>query len=168
MKTVLSKTLNIILFVVVTWMLVERIPVVVDMFQRQGKKAPQVQMLTLTGTVVSLPLRQNHLIVFWATWCSPCKLELARINKMLSDGEISPDQVIAISSLEAPDTVKRHVEENGYLFTVGIDTSGIIARQYKVSGTPTLLLVKEDGTIDWITMGLSPSLELRLKSFLKK
>lgn len=149
-------------------MLVQRIPMLVDMFQRQGKKAPQAQVVTLEGNTLFLPLSQNHLVVFWATWCGPCKVELARINKLVKDGVLAREQVIAISSLEDITTVKNNVTENGYLFTVGIDSSGEIARQYKVSGTPTLLLVKSDGTIDWITMGLSPSLELRIKSFFKK
>lgn len=162
-----SKLLNLVLILFVGGMLIQRIPVLVDMFQRQGHKAPAVTVRTISGDLLSVPLPQKHLIVFWATWCPPCKVELARINKLVKNGDIKPQDVIAISSAEDLDTVMNHAKENDYRFTVGIDKSSAIAQQYKVSGTPTLLLINQNGVIEWMTMGVSPSLELRLKSFLK-
>src|SRR5690606_19094484 len=100
----------------------------------------------------------KQLLVFWATWCGPCKVELARINRLVKDGEIKATDVIAISSLEEINLVDAHVKENDYRFTVAIDPTGEAARQYKISGTPTLIFVDETGTIKWMTMGVSPSL----------
>lgn len=158
---------NFLLMLIVGWLLYQRVPTIIEMFQRQGQKAPPVKVQTLDGAQLSLPLSQKHLLVFWATWCGPCKMELARINSMIKAGTLSPDKVVAVSSSEDLETVRRFARENDYRFTVAIDPDGISARQFKVSGTPTLLLINESGNIEWLTMGVSPSLELRLKSFFK-
>lgn len=163
-----SKLLNILLFVIVAWMLSQRLPVFFEMFKREGQEAIATQVQTLDGESLSLPLKRKHLMVFWATWCPPCKVELARINKMIKSGDIDAQKIIAISSGEEPLIVSSFAKENDYRFPVAVDPSGEIAKKYKVSGTPTLLLINEDGKIEWMTMGVSPSLELRLKSFLNE
>lgn len=167
-KISLSKIVNAILFFFVVWILAQKIPVFINMYQHQGNKILPVKVQTLSGDILSLPLPQKHLMVFWASWCGPCKIELSRINKLIIDGEINPNDVIAISIGENFETIKNHAKENDYRFIIGLDSSGEISKQYKVSGTPTLFLIDQNGVIEWMTMGLSPSLELRLKSFFKK
>ncbi len=62
--------------------------------------------------------------------------------------------------------VAAHVKEKGYAFQVALDPEGEAYRSYGVPATPTVVLVSEKGLVTWKSMGLSPSLELRLKSFL--
>lgn len=163
----LSKLFNAFLYVVIALMLFQRIPVFVDMFKRQGQPSIPTSVQTLKDERLTLPLPGKHLMVFWATWCGPCKVELSRINNMIKNGTLDGSKVIAISSSEEPTTVRSFVQEKDYRFLVGVDTAGTLAKQYKVSGTPTLILIDETGKIDWMTMGLSPSLEIRLKTFLQ-
>lgn len=160
-----SRITNILLFFFIAWMVIQRAPLLLDMFQRQGQKAPFSHVYNLQNETLKIPLPQKHLIVFWATWCGPCKVELARINNMIKIGTLKATDVIAISSSESEELVRTFAKENDYRFLVATDPSGAAAKLYKVSGTPTLLLIDDTGNIDWMTMGISPSLEVRMKSF---
>lgn len=163
-----SKIMNILLFAFLAWMLLQRTPLVMEMFQRQGQSAPSAQVNTLQNEVLTVPLPQKHLLVFWATWCAPCKVELGRINSLIKSGALKPGDVVAVSSAESAETVEAFARENDYRFTVATDPKGAVAAVYNVSGTPTLLLIDEAAKINWMTMGISPSLEVRLKNFFGK
>lgn len=160
-----SGVLNLLLGLFVAGMLVYRVPLFITMFQRQGQTAIITEVPLIDNSKLVLPLPRKHLLVFWATWCGPCKIELNRINSLVSSGVIKSQDVIAISSGEDPELVRTHANKNNYQFTVGLDTTGNIAKLYNVAGTPTLILIDQNGKIDWMTMGLSPSLEVRLSSY---
>lgn len=108
---------------------------------------------------------KKRLLVFWATWCGPCSIELGRINRLILSGDLKPDSVLAISSGEDKQTVQKSVEERKYLFPVATDEDGHLALTYKVSGTPTIYFINEKNSVEWASVGLSPSLEFRIKSF---
>lgn len=159
---------NILLLVAAIYILAPQIPSRIDMYKREGTLAPQGVVTDLkTNQGVAIPLPQKQVLVFWATWCGPCKIELARIQKMIDSGQLDPKSILAVSVAEDKDVVLSSVAEHKFTFPVALDSQGLVAKQYKVSGTPTILFIDEQGQVDWITMGLSPGLELRMKSFLK-
>ncbi|MCB0369118.1 MAG: TlpA family protein disulfide reductase, partial [Bdellovibrionales bacterium] len=67
---------------------------------------------------------------------------------------------------EDSQTVSSEVTKRGYQFPIGLDTQGNLSTKFNVSGTPTILLLTKDRTISWLSTGLSPTLELRIKNFL--
>lgn len=162
----ISKAINILLFTFIAWTIYQRVPIIIDMYQRQGQKTESAEVRLLQGDSVQVPLPKRHLLVFWATWCGPCKVELARVNNLIKKGAIKDSDVLAISIGETPDIVAAFSKENDYRFSIATDPQGKTANLYKVAGTPTLFLIDEKGQVEWTTMGMSPTLELRLKSFL--
>lgn len=162
----LSKGINILLFIFIAWMAYQRVPTIIEMYQSEGKKTESTTVRLLQGDFVQVPLPKRHLLVFWATWCAPCKIELTRVNNMIKNGVINGNDVLAISIGETAETVMAFSKENDFQFTIAIDPQGKASHLYKVAGTPTLFLINETGHIEWTTMGLSPTLELRLKNFL--
>lgn len=107
------------------------------------------------------------IVVFWATWCEPCRLELNRINKMMANGEIKSNQFLAINIQESKKVIEQFLEKNQWQFLIALDESGSVSEKYKVTGTPTIVFIDTQGKINWISTGLSPLLEYRIKSFLK-
>ncbi len=159
---------NIVLTIVLFFVATQKVPSIIAMYKAQGEVAQTAMAFDLNNQSVTIPLRTKHILVFWATWCGPCKLELGRINKMIQNGEIAAESVLAISIGEDPKLVSSFVNEQKFLFKVAVDQTGQIAALYKVSGTPTILFVGADQKVNWMTTGLSPSLEFRVRSFLKE
>lgn len=157
-----------LLSAILVFFLIQRVPLMWSMYQTQGQTAPHGEVFDGQGQRQSIPLPgQNHILVFWATWCGPCKVELSRINSMIEKEQIDGKNILAISLGEEPEIVFKHAAQEGYRFPIAVDPQWKTARPYGVAGTPTIMFVNAKGIITWKTMGLSPSLELRVSQFLK-
>ena len=161
-----NKITNIIIWVIAAAVLYMRAPTIIENFKNQDQKAADFHLKTLNGEDFNLSTQPKKMvIVFWATWCGPCELELKRINKMIDDKKIRASNVLAISSREDESTLREKVVKKNYLFNVGVDSNGEVASLYNVSATPTILLIDDKQIINWMTTGLSPSLEYRISTF---
>lgn len=133
----------------------------------QGRGVNSFQLETLSGDIFdSDRMQSSYVVVFWATWCGPCSLELARLNRLILNNEIKSESVLAISVREEKSLVESVAREKNYQFKIGVDPIGKIADFFRVQGTPTIVFIGKDKTVKWITTGLSPSLELRVKAHL--
>jgi thiol-disulfide isomerase/thioredoxin len=56
------------------------------MSELEGETSPSFELTTLSGEQIVLPLSRNHVLVFWATWCGPCGVELGRIQRLIKKG----------------------------------------------------------------------------------
>jgi peroxiredoxin len=88
------------------------------------------------------------LINFWATWCPPCRREMADLDAL--NGTLGQNglQLLAISVDSDRNLVKEYLRREGFGFTVLIDRN----QQWSVSalgipGFPTTYLVGRDGII---------------------
>lgn len=168
MKLNFDKIFNGVLFVVVIFLLIQKAPIIYQNFSFQGQKAGTLNYQDLSGNKLQLPIDKNRVIVFWATWCGPCKIELARINSLIKSHPEYKEAILAVSSFENSATVREEVQKQNYEFPVGVDPEGTLSKQFNISGTPTILFINKDQKMEWVTTGLSPSLELRIKNFLTK
>ena len=86
-----------------------------------------------------------HILFFWATWCRPCKAAVPEVMAF-ADAERLP--VLAITD-EDPATVAGYLEERQEAFfeQVSVDPQRWSFISYGVSGTPTIILVDEEGII---------------------
>jgi len=151
----------------VIFALAKIIPTFLSNSQAEDKRPPHFQMRTDDGTVIdSKGIQGPVVLAFWATWCGPCTIELARLNRLIVKGEISKDSVIAISMGEDPALVSQTVKQRGYLFRNLQDVDHSAASAFQVQGTPTVVFLGRDESVAWLTTGLSPLLELRVKHFL--
>lgn len=163
----ITKIINILILVAVLFLFATKAPSIWEHFKSEGTVVADFSVLTNTGTdFTSQTLSTKKVLVFWATWCPPCELELSRINDLVKEKRIPADSVLAISINEDKQTVDRVVAERGYQFQVGYDFNGEVAQKFAVAGTPTVVFLNADKTIRWITTGLSPLLKLRLNIFL--
>jgi len=164
----MKKILNIILYVFIFALIAVKLPGIYKNFQMQNSVAQLTSLKRLSGEEITFPVpNQKMIAVFWATWCSPCKTELNRLNKMLANGEIKSNELIAINMQETKEQVNLFLESNPWQFLIALDESGKISESYQVTGTPTVIFLDKASKINWITTGLSPLLEFRVKDFLK-
>lgn len=155
------------LLVVVLFLFATKVPSIFAHFKSEGTVVSDFSVLMNNGQEFNTQkLAAKKVLVFWATWCPPCELELSRINDLVKENKISPESVLAISISENKESVDRVISERGYQFPVAYDFNGKVASQFAVAGTPTIVFLNSDKTIHWITTGLSPLLKLRLNIFL--
>lgn len=157
---------NAIFAAFLLFVLWQKVPTFISHWQLEGKPSPIFALHDLEGNEINLA-KVNHklLLVFWATWCGPCKVELSRVQHLIDTGKLKKENVIAISSNEDRKLVAEAVKSRSYTFPVALDPNSRIANQFQVTGTPTTILRDEEGKIAWITTGLSPSLEARILYF---
>ncbi len=162
-----KRIFNTIFFAVAAYAIYLRLPVILSHFEFQDKVIPNFKMRTLDGGEFELYQQKKVALVFWATWCGPCEVELKRINKMIVDKKIRPENVLAVAGLEDQKLIEETMKKNGYQFPVGLDFDENASKIFKVQATPTIVFIDEKHTVEWMTSGLSPTLEYRLSSFLR-
>ena len=163
MKTWIEKALSFALWIALAALLVSRLPQWYRAWHKQGTVVTQsFELPTIRGDRVSVPNQNKTALIFWATWCGPCTLELSRVERLIDKGKLAADRVLAVALDRDLDTVKKVVSERGYRFPVAIDASGEVASFYGAEVTPTVVLLNSDNSISWMGMGLSPLLEVRI------
>jgi thiol-disulfide isomerase/thioredoxin len=93
------------------------------------------------------------LVDFWATWCGPCRAELANIEKNYDAYHDRGFDVVGVSVDRNRDDLDKFLEEHEHPWTVlhdnaqGADPSKSMSTYYGVFGVPTVILVGADGKV---------------------
>ncbi|MGI9273882.1 MAG: protein disulfide oxidoreductase [Endozoicomonas sp.] len=123
--------------------------------------APQIVSEQVNGTPVDLhALSRNQpvLVYFWASWCTVCKWVSPAISD-LSEGY----PVISVALASGDDErVRRYLQAKSLGFPAVNDEEGSISRDWAVSVTPSLFIVK-DGEIRSVTTGYTTRVGLLLR-----
>ncbi len=165
-KSAWSKRIgNLVFFLLLAVVLWQRVPAWWSHFNLQGKPAPAFELTREDGVRSPRPWPADRpvALVFWATWCGPCQLELSRLRDSAKNAEIPADRIILISMGEEPALVARVTQERRYPFPSFIDVDGNAAAALQVAATPTVVLLDAKQEVVWVGTGVSPTLIWRLR-----
>lgn len=126
---------------------------------RAGDTAPDFTVEMFDGERITLSdLRGKVVLVnFWATWCPPCRQELARVEKDLIERFSGRDFVLLpISRGEQRETVAAFREKMNYTFPMGLDPEKAVYDLYASNYIPRNFLVGRNGKIVLTTTGYTP------------
>ncbi|AQQ70038.1 Stage IV sporulation protein H [Limihaloglobus sulfuriphilus] len=88
---------------------------------------------------------ENLLVVFWATWCPPCRKEIPHLNQLVSENESV--SVLALSN-EKPSTVVEFMQKNEMKYDVAsVESIDLPAPFNQVNAIPTIFFISPDGEI---------------------
>ena len=127
-----------------------------------GMPAPKLEMPDPAGEPVEIPAREGYSVLyFYDTGCSTCKLETARLQRLVDDGEY-PLTVFAIYVGADADAWARYRESfTGVVHVSDPSMESDWQRLYGVLKTPGMFLVNPAGTI--VGRGLdTPALRILL------
>jgi len=127
-----------------------------------GDEPPDYIGKDIHGNEVRLSQYRGRVVVidFWASWCSPCREELAVLDRI--QRQVSPQRlvVLAVNWREGSNRFRQIVEvlgENTKL-TLLDDAKGSISAPYNIHAIPFVVVIGMDGRIADIRRGFSKSL----------
>jgi thiol-disulfide isomerase/thioredoxin len=135
------------------------------------KLRPQLDLIEIGGTAPSFratDLRGGRpvtladyrgkviLLNVWATWCSPCRVEMPSMERLHQKLAGTDFRIVAVSvdgdafyaaDKEGPSAIMAFVNQMGLTFDILHDPSGAIRTTYQTTGVPESFLIDRDGVI---------------------
>lgn len=136
-----------------------------------GYQLHDIQVMDIRGQPRAL--MQDSLaprvLIFWASWCGPCELQLARIRDAMADGTLtSADSLAAISIDDDFSAALAAAEKRKYGFPIYWDQGNVLAAKLQITAVPTFIYIDSHQAIIDIETGLSPMLITNIKKHLEK
>jgi cytochrome c biogenesis protein CcmG/thiol:disulfide interchange protein DsbE len=114
-----------------------------------GRAAPALPTDRLSGTSVSLTSLHGRpaLVVFWASWCTPCEQEAPALERF--SRTLNGQATLVGVNWSDPSLVgaKAFVRRFGWTFPVLRDPDETSGQKYGVSGLPTTYAIDSSGRI---------------------
>ncbi|MHC4620027.1 MAG: peroxiredoxin family protein [Planctomycetota bacterium] len=126
-----------------------------------GRRAPDFTLTDINGKQHKLSdyRGKDVMLVFWATWCRPCIIEiphLIALRNVVGEDKLAILAVSYISPMNTAEMVKNFVKENERInYTIlPAETSGMPAPYDTVNSIPTSFFVDPQGRMKLATSGL--------------
>ncbi len=105
----------------------------------------------------------------WATWCGPCRAEMASIQKLYSGmgGDSVSFVMLSLDKDRDKEKVVKYIKDKEFTFPVFLP-SGYLSEQLNVPSIPTTFVVGKDGKIAMKEIGTTNFNTPKFKKFLQK
>lgn len=127
--------------------------------------APDVHFTMLGGDEVHLTdLRGKVVLVnFWATWCTPCRLEMPGFEKLYRDKKAEGFVIVGVSTDRTGSAgVEAFLHERDITYPVVMATREVESAFGGITAIPTSFLIDRQGVIRHRTFGFFPAVGLRI------
>lgn len=109
------------------------------------------------------------LVIFWATWCPPCRREIPILKELYVKYGTRLNMLgVAVNFRQTERDVASFGQANGLQYTLLWDEDNKAADHYCVSGIPSLVLVDPQGIVRYRGNDISPTLLQMLDQYTAK
>ena len=123
-----------------------------------GRIAPALPRERLAGppatlaTLRSVAHGRPALVVFWASWCEPCRHEAPAVERFA----LSPaghGRVVGVDWSDEAQSARRFIGQYGWSFPNLRDGEGTVGYAYGLTGLPTTFVIGDNGRIEQTLRG---------------
>ena len=137
-----------------------------------GQPMPDFNLPDANGQMVKFSdvSRQNKVVVinFWASWCTPCRMEMPEFAKLYADKKSEGFTLLAINVDREREKADAYLKSKPVAFPVLIDTDGAVSKQLGVAALPTTIIVGQDGKVLQVFDGMQPYLQFVVENQLRQ
>jgi len=98
---------------------------------------------------------QPVLLALWASWCGPCKAELAHLAGVYPDLQAQGVEVLAVNVMEDREAGRAHAEAAGWTFPVLRDRNKTLTRALGLQSIPRSYVLDGEGRVARMAQGYS-------------
>jgi thiol-disulfide isomerase/thioredoxin len=133
-----------------------------------GKPAPAFGAVKVGGGAFELAGERGHVVVvmFWATWCEPCKKAFPQLEKL---AEKYRDQVtiVGVSEDDDPNGIEEFAAIYDGKFDVVWDESKHFAGKWQPKSMPASFVVDAGGVVRFVHLGYDDGEDAEIEKELK-
>jgi peroxiredoxin len=126
----------------------------------EGATTPLFALPSLDGAKQELARFRGRVVLvhFFATWCEPCRAEMASLKELHNRLTGQPFAILPVSVAEADGTVRRFFETEPPPFTILLDRDRSVAKSWNIHALPSTLVLDRglkprflaEGDVDWV------------------
>ncbi len=113
----------------------------------------------LNGGVITSPWSSGHssVLVFFASYCGPCKGEMPKIAKYIRTHNLSPIDVVAVDAVDKRSAAQAMIKRDGVTFPVAYDPNGTITTGlFGFEDVPESVFLNARGVVKAVYYGAIP------------
>lgn len=128
-----------------------------------GRHLDSFTLPGLTGGSVTSPWTTGHpaVVVFFASWCTPCVAELPVVARWVDRHALAPVEVIGVDVNDTTAAGRTFAHASGVTFRVGVDPASTLASsEFLLPGLPDTVFVSGAGVVSSAVNGAVTMTEL--------
>jgi thiol-disulfide isomerase/thioredoxin len=100
------------------------------------------------------------LLDFWASWCAPCRVQGAIVDRIAKSNKDRGLVALGVVSGDAPEDAAAFLAQHPVSYESVVDDQGAASRSFRVSSLPTIVAIDAKGDVVAIRRGLVSEKEL--------
>lgn len=122
---------------------------------QESRPTPPFDLSDLAGQGHNPDRYQGRILLinFWATWCAPCRAEMASMTRLQEQWQDRPFNILAIAMGQTAEDLRNYAAENPHPFPLLPDPDSRVATAFGVQGLPTSYLSSRSGRLVYQAIG---------------